>query len=266
MCIDFYYQYLINIIPALHSWKPQRRLQLLTPFHLLLFMSFLLWYFFIFCHPPYTIDLPSIAPYWFSFWACDACLRQETGNICKSFSVEYFITLFAGRPQHTAKQCSLFWILTLHLSGPSTLCLDINIYWRRTIPHRHVVCRGGGSDRRPRTRGQEFCLWTVFFVFFFFFLIGKGSGDSWGSAGFKEVHSWVLDSHKWRGVWLEGAKGGKNAEENRLVGVTCRGGFIAVETVNALLERHSQNWSGKSMLQAHELNCLITGVKNFTVI
>lgn len=30
-------------------------------------------------------------------------------------------------------------------------------------------------------------------------------------------------------------------EENRLVGVTCRGGFIAVETVNALLERHSQN-------------------------
>lgn len=38
-----------------------------------------------------------------------------------------------------------------------------------------------------------------------------------------------------------GPKGGKNAEENRLVGVTCRGGFIAGETVNALLERHSQS-------------------------
>lgn len=59
----------------------------------------------------------------------------------------------------------------------------------------------GGTDSQPRTRGQEFFAPELFFIW-------KGSQDSWGSVGFKEAHSWVLDSHKWRDMWLEGSEGG----------------------------------------------------------
>lgn len=39
-----------------------------------------------------------------------------------------------------------------------------------------------------------------------------------------------------------------------------------VEAEKALLERQGENWSSKSMLQAHKQICMITGVKSFTAI
>lgn len=60
---------------------------------------------------------------------------------------------------------------------------------------------GGEEPIADLERGGRNSASELFFSFlFFFFLIRKGSGDSWGSAGFKEARSWVLDSHKWRGV------------------------------------------------------------------
>lgn len=236
----------------------------------LLFICCCLW---AFCCGIFFYLLPSALYVWFasyctalifilSMWRRRAFENQET--YAKASALHFSSGCLPVNHKHAGERRSLFGILTLHLSGSTTLCLDINIYWRRN--HPSPSCRSPGGRKWSPTSNEGAGILPLNCFFLPFFLIGKGSGDSWGSAGFKEVRSWVLDSHKWRGVWPEGAKGGKNAEENRLVGVTCRGGFIAVETVNAPLERHSRSWSGKSMLQAHELNCLITGVKNFTVI
>lgn len=162
MCIDFYYEYFINIIPALRSWTQtlQHLLQLQTPFYLLLFMSFCGIFLYSAICPIRLICL--------LFHSIDfhfECVMPENWQHMQMPQCCIFHQVVFWSP---TTRSSLFRILTLHLSGHATLCLDINIYWRRTIPHRRVVRRGGGSDRRPRTRGQEFCLWTVFFLSFFF--------------------------------------------------------------------------------------------------
>lgn len=112
---------IIIILPAfisLHTWTqtPRRRLQPPTPFYLLLFMSFPLYYFFIFCHPPYTFDLP---PQRLPFHRID-------------FHFELVMaahkTLRGRSRQHMQKpQCSIF----LHLLcwSPTTHCKVILFIW-----------------------------------------------------------------------------------------------------------------------------------------
>lgn len=140
----------------------RRRLQLQTPSYLLLFMSFPLRYFFLYSviRPVRLICLLLHCIDFHFERVMPSHVREKKAAIYAKASVLHISSRCLPVTRNTQPSgAPLFWILTLRLSGPATLCLDINIYWQRTIPHRHVVRPGGGgSDRRPRTRGQEFCL------------------------------------------------------------------------------------------------------------
>lgn len=68
------------------------------------------------------------------------------------------------------------------------------------------------------------------------------------------------------GIETVGDGGKKNIREQGWRCNLLQGEDVFLETEKALLERQGKNWSGKSMLQAHKQNCMITGVKSFAAI
>lgn len=81
--------------------------------------------------------------------------------------------------------------------------------------------------------------------------------DSWGSVGF-ERHT--------AGIETVGDRREEHEGTRLKVEPAAGGGCVFAEAGEALLERQGENWSGKSMLQAHKHNCMIAGVKSFAVI
>lgn len=66
--------------------------------------------------------------------------------------------------------------------------------------------------------------------------------NSWGSVGFKEMHSWVLDFHKCKNMWPE--RRIYRVKKNSPVGATsCRGRIYLWTPLNTLLKSYSKNRS-----------------------